>query len=637
MITPKGLLKSKAQSAQPGPDKINHSGPWSGQELGQTRDQAFHSNRKFWARRALAHFAFPCAVLARFALPCMALVFLTAASAFMGPVSQISLAQNQALKTAQAAPAPAAPAASPAASPAPAPAVSVKAALHPGDYGDSLVGASIGDANNLIPALSSDTASGAVVEGAYRGLVKYDENLNTVGDLAESWEFSEDQKTVTFKIRPGVLWADGQPFTAADCVFTWKLMSDPNTPTAYGEAFSQIESAEAVDDLTFRVTFKRVMARALITWGFSIMPKHLLEGVNLDESDLARKTVGTGPFQLEKWDTAQTIITAANALDWEGRPNLDRQVTKIIPDPATQMMELATGTIDIMGLEPDQWIQAQDNPLYRENLNFFRYPAFSYTYLGFNQKDPRLSDVRVRKAIAYAIDKNELIEGVLLGFGTPANGPFKPDMWANNKKVSPYPFDPTKAKELLAQAGWVDQDQDGLVEKNGQKFVLTIMLNQGNKVREQTGLVIQSRLKDIGIEVKLRVVEWAAFLKEYIDKHDFEAIIMGWTIPLEPDLYDVFNSSKTKPGELNFISYANPEVDQLIDQARFNLDREIRKQAFDRIQEIFFEEVPYVFLFVPESLTVISKRFMGPQVAPLGLGYNINFWYVPKDRQLYVK
>ncbi|MDR3135648.1 MAG: peptide-binding protein, partial [Deltaproteobacteria bacterium] len=453
------------------------------------------------------------------------------------------------------------------------------------DYGDSLVGASIGDANNLIPALSSDTASGEVVEGAYRGLVKYDKDINIVPDLAESWEFSEDQKTVTFKLRPGLAWADGQPFTAADCVFTWKLMSDPNTPTAYGEPFSQIESAVALDELTFRVTFKRVLAKALISWGFGIMPKHLLEGVNLDESPLARTTVGTGPFQLERWETAQTIVTAANPLDYEGRPYLDRLVTKIIPDTATQMMELATGTIDIMGVEPDQWLQSQENPLFKEKFNFFRYPAFSYTYLGFNQLDPRLSDVRVRKAIAYAIDKNELIEGVLLGFGTPANGPFKPDMWANNKNVRPYPYDPQKAKALLAEAGWTDTNGDGVVDKGGQKFVLTIMFNQGNKTREQTGLVIQSRLKDVGIEVKLRVVEWAAFLREYIDKHDFEAIIMGWTIPMDPDLFDVFNSAKIKPGELNFVSYSNKEVDGLIDQGRFSVDLATRKAAYDRIQE----------------------------------------------------
>jgi peptide/nickel transport system substrate-binding protein len=210
-------------------------------------------------------------------------------------------------------------------------------------------------------------------------------------------------------------------------------------------------------------------------------------------------------------------------------------------------------------------------------------------------------------------------------------------MWANNAAVKPYPHDLARARRLLAEAGWADRDGDGIVEKDGAKFVLTIMLNQGNKIREQTGLIIQQRLKEAGIEVKLRVVEWAAFLKEYIDKHDFEALIMGWTIPLDPDLFDVWNSSKTKPGELNFVGFANPEVDALIDQGRFSVDRKERKAAYDRVQEILRDEVPYVFLFVPENLTAISNRFVGPVVAPIGLGFNTNFWYVPRDRQLYQK
>ncbi|MDR1050783.1 MAG: peptide-binding protein [Deltaproteobacteria bacterium] len=501
--------------------------------------------------------------------------------------------------------------------------------------GDSMVGASIGDASNFIPAFSSDTASSAVVNDAYPGLVKFDKDLNLAGDLAESWEFGEDQRIVTFKLRPGVKWFDGAPFTAEDCVFTWKLMSDPDTPTAYGEHFAQIESAEAVDELTFRVTYKRVMASELTTWSFSIMPKHLLDGVDFDESPLARTTVGTGPYQLESWETAQRIVTRANPGYYDGRPHIDRQITKIIPDMTTQMMELATGGIDLMIMEPDQWVDAQNNKNLKQSYDFYTQPSFSYAYLGFNLRDPRFTDVRVRQAIAYAIDKDEIIEGVLLGFGQKANGPFRPEMWANNKNVPPIPFEPDRAKALLAEAGWTDADGDGVVEKNGEKFVLTIMTNQGNRVREMTLLVIQARLKDVGIEVRPKIVEWAAFLKEYLDKHDFEAIIMGWTIPLDPDLFDVWNSKKTNPGELNFASYANEEVDELIDAGRFNVDQEIRKKAYDRIQEIFREEVPYVFLYVPESLIALNKRFVGPNPAPAGLFHDFPKWYVPLDRQLY--
>jgi peptide/nickel transport system substrate-binding protein len=446
---------------------------------------------------------------------------------------------------------------------------------------------------------------------------------------------SEDQLTIVFKLKEGIVWADGTPFTSADCLFTWKLMSDPLTPTPYGEDFKQIKEASAPDPHTFKVTYKRTLASALTIWSFNIMPKHLLENTDLDANPLARKPVGNGPFRLENWEVGQRITLAASDTYEKGRPPLDSLITLIIPDQATQMMELTTGRIDMMALTPDQWEEAKVNRQLTDAYNFYRYPAFAYTYLGLNNRDPRLSDVKVRRAINYAINKDEIVQGVLLGLGQTTNGPFKPDMWSYNQNLKPFPYDPAKARELLTEAGWVDTNKDGYVEKNGQKFVLTILVNQGNKMREQCALIIQARLKEVGIEVKIRIVEWAAMTKEYLYKHDFEACVMGWTIPMDPDLFDVFNSQKTNPGELNFISYSNPQVDALIDEARFTLDIDVRKKALDRIQEIFYEDSPYVFLYVPDSLVALSKRFVGPEVAPIGLGYNIDEWFVPLAQQRY--
>ncbi|MDR2351932.1 MAG: peptide-binding protein [Deltaproteobacteria bacterium] len=514
-------------------------------------------------------------------------------------------------------------------------ALSSPLAAQRGPVGDSLIWPSIADATNLIPALASDTSSTAVTGYIYRGLVKYDKNLNLVGDLAESWEISPDKLSITFHLKKNILWQDGTPFTSADCLFTWQLMKDPMTPTPYGEDFTQISEAETPDPHTFKVTYKRTLASALTTWSFNIMPKHLMEGVNLDESPLARNPVGNGPFKLQSWDVGQRIVLTASDSIETGRPPLNSLVIRYIPDVATQMMELRVGNLDMMTLTPDQWEQANKNPKITQDYNFFKSLSFSYTYLGFNMKDSRLSDKLVRQAIAYAINKDSILNGVLSGYGELANGPFRPQMWAYNKNIKPYPYDPEKAKALLTEAGWVDTDRDGYVDKDGNRFVLTILFNQGNNTRESTGIVIQDNLKDVGIEVKLRVVEWASLTKEFLDKHNFEAVIMGWTIPLNPDLYDVFNSKKVNHGELNFISYANPEVDELIDVGRFNLEQNVRKKAFDRIQEIFYEDVPYVFLFIPDNLTVVSKRFVGPEVAPLGFGFNIEDWYVPPDRQRY--
>lgn len=502
-------------------------------------------------------------------------------------------------------------------------------------YGDAIVNGSIGDASTFIPALASDSASRGITGLVYNGLVKYDKDLKLVGDLAESWDISPDGLTITFHLHQGVKWHDGAPFTAKDVMFTYKLMIDPKTPTAYGEDFKQVKKAEIVDDYTFRVTYPRAFAPALSSWGFSMMPAHLMEGRDITTSKLARHPVGTGPYIFKEWQTGQRIVLEANPNYFEGRPYITRSVTRIIPDLATMFLELKSGGIDQMSLTPIQFKRQTKASDFKKNFRKYRYLAFSYVYLGFNLLDPKFKDKRVRQAIAYAIDKNEIIEGVLLGLGRPANGPYKPGHWANNEEVKPYPFDPARAKALLAQAGWKDTDKDGLLDKEGQPFEFAIITNQGNKAREMTALIIQQRLATVGIKIKVRTIEWAAFLKGFVDKKNFEAIILGWTVPMEPDLFDVWHSSKTKPGELNFISYKNEEMDRLIDKGRYTFDQEKRKKAYDRIQEILKEDVPYVFLYVPDALPVVAARVHGIKPAPAGIGYNFIKWYVPKGLQKY--
>lgn len=502
-------------------------------------------------------------------------------------------------------------------------------------YGDAIIEGTIGDASNLIPALASDSSSSGIIDLVYSGLVKIDKDLNLVPDAAESWDISEDGLTITFHLRKNIKWHDGQPFTAKDVMFSYKTMIDPKTPTAYAEQFKQVKTARVIDDYTFEVTYGRPFARALLTWAFSIMPAHLLEGKDITTSELARHPVGTGPYIFKSWETGQRITLESNPDYFDGRPYISRTITRIIPDMATMFLELKSGGIDHMGLSPDQFKYQTNTPEFKENYKSYRYPSFGYVYLGFNLLDPKFKDVRVRKAVNYAINKEELVQGVLLGLGQVANGPYQPGHWAYNENVKPYPFDQARARELLAEAGWKDTDGDGVLDNQGAPFEFTIITNQGNKNREQTGLIIQQRLKEVGIVVKLRTIEWAAFLKEFIDKKNFEATILSWTIPIDPDLYNVWHSSKTAPGELNFISYSNKEVDELIDKGRFTFDQAVRKQAYDRIQEILMDEVPYIFLYVPDALPVVASRFHGIKPEPAGISYNFTKWYVPKHLQKY--
>jgi peptide/nickel transport system substrate-binding protein len=351
---------------------------------------------------------------------------------------------------------------------------------------------------------------------------------------------------------------------------------------------------------------------------------------------LARHPIGTGPYKFKEWVTGQKIVLVANPDYWEGRPYIDGYIMRIIPDTATMFLELRANGIDQMGLTPLQFKRQTESPLFHKHYNKYKYLSFSYVYLGYNLKNPLFADKRVRQAIAYAIDKDEIISGVLLGLGKAATGPYKPETWAFNSKVRTYACDPAKAKALLAEAGWKDLNGDGVLEKDGRPFTFEIITNQGNEVRAKCAEIIQKRLADLGIVVKIRVLEWAAFVNNFINKRKFEATILGWTIPQDPDIHDVWHSSKTGPDELNFISYKNVEVDALIEKGRSTFDQNKRKVCYDRIQEILAEEQPYLFLYVPDALPIIHARFRGIQPAPLGITYNFIKWYVPKEDQRFI-
>lgn len=501
-------------------------------------------------------------------------------------------------------------------------------------YGDIFVDGSIGDASTLIPALASDSASHEIASLVYNGLVKYNGDLQLVGDLAESWEISPDGLTITFNLRRGVRWHDGAPFTAQDVLFTYQVMVDPKTPTAYSGDYKQVQKAEVLDDYTFRVTYPQPFAPALGSWGLAILPKHLLAGQDITRSPLARHPIGTGPYIFKSWQTQDRIMLTYNPDYFEGRPYLNGYISMVKPDQATIFLELKAGNIDRMGLTPLQYMRQTEYPKFQKMFNKFRYTAFAYTYLGYNLEDPKFKDVRVRQALTTAINKPEIIDGVLLGLGTPATGPYKPGTWFYNPDVPAFPFDPGKAKALLAAAGWRLNAQ-GIQEKEGQPFEFTILTNQGNEVRVRSAEIIQRRLREVGVLVNIRTVEWAAFLKEFIEKGRFEAVLLGWTTGQDPDVYDIWHSSKTRPGELNFIRYNNPEVDDLLERGRHTFDQAKRKAYYFRFQEILAHDQPYTFLYVPDSLPAVSSRIHGIKPAPAGISYNFIKWYVPTGQQKY--
>lgn len=502
-------------------------------------------------------------------------------------------------------------------------------------YGDAIVVASIGDARTLVPILASDSASSDICGMVFNGLVKYDKNINIVGDLAESWEILEDGLVIVFHLKKNVRWHDGTPFTAKDVEFTYKKLIDPSVKTPYGSDFERIDSLEVLDDYTVKVTYKEPFSPALSSWGMWIMPEHILRNEDLNKTKFSRNPIGTGPYEFKTWKTQEKIELVSNHDYFEARPYIDRYIYRIIPDEATIFLELQVQGVDLTGLTPLQFTRQTDNQFFKTHYQKFKYPSFGYTYMGYNLSDQKFRDPKVRQAINYAVNKNEIVDTIFFGLAEVTTGPFVLDSWAYNKDVKPVQHDPGKAKWLLREAGWKDSDEDGWLEKDGKQFEFTVLVNQGNAERLRCAEMIQKYLKDIGISMKIRVLEWSTMINEFIDKRRFEAVLMGWFLSRDPDCYDIWHSSKTREGEFNFIGYDNKEVDRLLEEGRRTFDQAKRAKIYQEIHRLIYDDQPCLFLYSQEMLPIVHKRFRGIEVSPIGIGYNFIKWYVPKDEQRY--
>lgn len=497
------------------------------------------------------------------------------------------------------------------------------------ESGDSIIFGTIGEASNLIPYLSTDSASHEVADLLFVAPLRYNGNLEPEPWAAESWQIEDGGKRMRFTLRKGILWEDGVELTAEDMEFTWRIVTNPATASPYAEDFLRVKEFRLLDRYTFEVTYEEFFARAVASWMNPILPKHILERQNIRHTPFSRKPVGAGPYRLKEWEAGSRITLAASSTYFLGQPGIAEVVYRIIPDESTMFMETRVGRLDVMNLNPLQYLRQTNGPFWENEYKKYRYLSSTYIFLGFNLQHPFFADRRVRQAISFAINRKDLISGVLLGQGEAAFGPYKPGSWVYHPGLVPPEQDYETAKRLLAEAGFI-QNKNGLLEKDGHELSFTILTNQGNEQRILTATLIQSQLARLGIDVRIRTVEWAAFIREFVNKGRFDAVILGWTITQDPDIFQIWHSSQAHDGGLNFIHFKNPEVDAILEKARATPEREQRQKLYWRLQEILATEQPYCFLFVPYALPIVQKRFKGIKPALAGIMYNFEDWYVPR-------
>ncbi len=501
------------------------------------------------------------------------------------------------------------------------------------DYNNkNLINAMSAEPSNLIAMIAGDAASSAISSKIFNSLIKYDDDLNYAPDIAESWKISKDQKTITFKLKKGLVWSDNKPITSKDVMFTWKLITNPKTRTPYASDYLLVKKASTPDDFTFEVTYEDNYAPALDTWAsLNILPQHILKDEDINNTYFSREPLGSNYYKLSDWISGQQITLESNNNSILGEAKISRLTSRIIPDTSSQFLELTANNIDLMNINPIQYKRVfPSKPKLQKKINLFKELGNGYTYLGFNLKRAPFNDIRVRQAINYAIDKNEIIKGVLLGLGEPISSPYKPGTRWNNPDISPYPFSTQKALKLLKKAGYLLNKQ-GQLAKDGKILKFEIVTNQ-NKQREMTAVLIQRRLKEIGIDVKIRVIEWASFVNRFIKTGDFDAVVLGWSLSLDPDQFNIWHSSQQKPGQFNFLGYENKQVDRLLEQGRRELNFNKREKIYHNFSKLLLEDSPIVYLFAGYGLTAVNKRIKGIQNPPpaAGIYHNSHDWYIKK-------
>ena len=495
--------------------------------------------------------------------------------------------------------------------------------------GKEMVIGFLGDATSLNPLVATDGQSYIAEWPMFDSLLELDQNLNVRPLLAESWEVSRDGLTYTFKLKKGVRWHDGKPFTARDVAFTFYAVLDPKVTTPHRAYFDALvgfpeltnkdnpkrpedlaqKPIEVLDDYTVRFRLRYpygAFLAVLVNPRAGIIPEHLLKGVDLNTAEFNRKPVGTGPFRFVEWRRGERLVMEANAQYHGGRPALDRLIYRVIPDAVVLLQELRAGGVDFIESPPLTEVARLKQT---QGLQVLVADNTSYNYLGYRQDLPPFDDMRVRRAFYHAVDAGTLVRQVLQGYAAPATGQFPPSSWAFDPSVKGYPFDPARAKALLAEAGW-KPGPDGVLVKDGKRLSFSLRHDQANQAVKDTAVVLQEYLKNVGAEARLEPLDWPTFVKKLFAS-DFEAICVGWTNFHDPDpfAYTIWHSSQWKGR--NFAHYKNPKVDEVLEAARRAGSQAERKRHYAEFSKLLMADAPYVFLYFPQQVYVTRQGYEG--------------------------
>lgn len=485
------------------------------------------------------------------------------------------------------------------------------------DYGSNSLVYGSGDYTAINPALYEH---GEINLLLFAGLTAHDGENNVVPGLAETWSFDKATNTYSFTLREGLTFHDGEPLTAEDVKFTIDAIMDPDNGSENASNFEDVKEVKVIDDthVDIVLTEPNVAMPDYLTIG--ILPKHILDGQDMTTSDFNQNPVGAGPYKLESWDMGQAIVMEKFDDYYQGSPNIDTVVFKIVEDTDTRALQLESGELNFAQITP----KAEKEISGKDGFNVYSMTTSDYRGIMYNFNSEFFKKYRELPAIlSYAIDREAIIDSVLLGHGQIAYSPLQAGPY-NNENIEKYDYDPEKAKSLLEEAGW-QKNSDGIYEKDGKTLSFTINCAQGDQVRIDMANICAQNLNDIGADVKVEVpaeVDWAGQ----------DAYLIGWGSPFDPDdhTYKVFGTDKGA----NYSSYSNSEVDRLLTEARQTDDSGVRNTLYAQFQEELAEDPAYTFIAYIDAIYAGASNISGITEETVlghhgvGIFWNIHQWEI---------
>jgi peptide/nickel transport system substrate-binding protein len=498
-----------------------------------------------------------------------------------------------------------------------------------------------GDVTTLNPLLIYTRTEHLVVFYLFTPLLQFDANLlpTTTGSLTERYELSKDGRDYTFHLNPKATFSDGTPVRPGDVLFTLRKIVDPTSEAANlaGE-FEKLDLARSrvVDDHTVILAFTEALAPQLSFFAFlRVVPEHVYSQGDF-KTTFRNTAVGAGPYRLIRRVPGKEILLERRDDYWGVRPHVQNILFKIITDDDTAWNAVKRGDIDETTVSSDVWLMERNRPELQKTLDLRRFYMSSYNYIPWNPHDPLFSDKRVRHALSMCVDLQALIKNIYHGTARAMNGPFTPDQWSYNPDVPVIQYNPEEAKRLLSSLGWLDTDGDGILDKNGKPLRFEILVAAGSPTSVLFAQLFQSDLKKIGVEMKITSQDPSTFIERVVNGN-YQAAYLSWDLDPDPDPFPLYHSSQFPPHGQNFVFYANPAADALIDNGRREINYSKRIAIYRNLHALLADDQPYTWTIQVSVKWAINRRIQNVKESK---GWGLFLWYpgeldwwIPKGQQ----